>query len=311
MKPVRRVALATAALAGALLAAAPAGAYFEATLVGARGLAMGEGAIATIDDVSAFYWNPAALERLARSEALIDYARPYNLTGLSDGAIAVAMPAFGAGWALAWHRLALSGAYSEDLLTIAAGRQVLERGEHRVAAGLAFKLGRAAFETFTPKNGAPADYGSLTKGSLDAGLNWTTPWHMDFTWVGRDLLEPRYEFVIGSGAGRVPARHELATALRWNPESTITLGWSQSDVSSSFNAGLEILFFDVFAIRSGITNLSNIYRSSGSPNDMQFAGGFGVFHRGYHVDAAALTNHDLGASYRVTLRVPFGRAAAE
>lgn len=310
MNRARNAALALAL--AALLAPAAARATFDQTLVGARGLAMGEGAIATVTDVSAFYWNPAALERLNRPEALLDYARPYNLEGLSDGAIAVGLPAFGAGWALAWHRLALEGVYSEDLWTIAAGRKVWERGPHRVSAGLAFKLGRAGFESFPhPTGGYTIDYGSLTKGSLDAGLRWTTPWSLDVTWVGRDLIEPRYEFVIGSGAGRVPARHEVATALRWNRESTITFGWSQSDVSSSFNAGLEILFFDVFAIRSGVTNLSNIYRSSGSPNDMQFAGGFGVFHRGYHVDAAALTNHDLGASYRVTLRVPFGKAVGE
>lgn len=308
---MRRAGFAAIAFAATLLPAAPSSAYFEQTLVGARGQALGEGAIATVTDASAFYWNPAALERLTGPEALIDLGRPYNLDGLNDGTVAVALPALGGGWAIAWHRLALSGVYSEDLLTIAAGRGVLERGDHRLAAGLAFKLGRAGFEAFADSAGSSVDYGSLTKGSLDASLRWTTPWHADITWVGRDLLEPRYEFVIGSGAGRVPARHELATAFRWNRESTITIGWSQSGVSSSFNAGIEILFFDVFAIRSGVTNLSNIYRSTGSPNDMQFAGGFGVFHRGYHVDASALTNHDLGASYRVTLRVPFGKAPAE
>lgn len=308
----RPTVAALAALAALVLAAPPAAAYFEQTLLGARGLALGEGAIAAVSDVSALYWNPAALSRLRRPEALADYARPYNLTGLSDGAVAVAVPFAGTGWALAWHRLALAGAYSEDLLTVAAGREVLERGDHRLAAGLAFKLGRAAFEEFAePGSGGSVDYGAMTKGSLDAALLWTTPWRVDVTWVARDLLEPRYEFVAGTGGGRVPLRHEAAAAIRWNRESTITLGWSQSDVSSSFNAGLEILFFDVFAIRSGVTNLSNVYRASGSPNDMQFAGGFGVFHRGYHVDAAALTNHDLGASYRVTLRVPFGGAAPE
>ena len=86
--------------------------------------------------------------------------------------------------------------------------------------------------------------------------------------------------------------------------------WSEQDAGpASLNVGIEILFFDVFAIRSGISNLSEVYKSYGSPNDLQYNGGFGVYHKGYFVDAAATTNHDLGASYRVTVRVPFGGGA--
>ena len=65
-----------------------------------------------------------------------------------------------------------------------------------------------------------------------------------------------------------------------------------------------MLFFDVFAIRSGLKNISRVYEAQQSPNDLQFSGGLGVFHRGYYVDATAETSRDLGASYRVTLRFP-------
>jgi hypothetical protein len=86
------------------------------------------------------------------------------------------------------------------------------------------------------------------------------------------------------------------------------VGWSQPDQgSATLNAGMEIRFFDVFAIRSGLQNLSRVYQAYGSPNELQYSGGFGVYHRGYHVDASAVTNHDLGASYRVTVRMPLGR----
>jgi hypothetical protein len=131
---------------------------------------------------------------------------------------------------------------------------------------------------------------------------------VDFAGVMRDVLEPRYEVVAGTGGDLQQSRAELAAALHWNRESTITLGWSQQAAgAATFNAGIEILFFDVFAIRSGIANVSEVYKSYGSPNDLQYNGGFGVYHKGYFVDAAATTNHDLGASYRVTVRVPFGR----
>jgi hypothetical protein len=124
------------------------------------------------------------------------------------------------------------------------------------------------------------------------------------------LLRPRYVFVAGTDGDRLESRHEFAAALRWNRESTITLGWAEPEEgAASINVGLEILFFDVFAIRSGVTNVSNVYQSLSSPTDMQFTGGFGVFHKGYFVDAAATTNRDLGASYQVTLHVPFGGSA--
>ena len=55
----------------------------------------------------------------------------------------------------------------------------------------------------------------------------------------------------------------------------------------------------------GITApLARIVDTQGSPNELDFNGGFGVFHHGYHVDATATTDHDLGASYRITLRAP-------
>jgi hypothetical protein len=297
-----------AGVAAILLAAGPASAYFEQTLVGARGGALGAGASAFVHDVSAYYWNPAALSAVRRPEALADHARPYGVPDLSATAVAVALPAYGSGWAVAWHRYGIADVYAEDQFALAAGRVVWERERHRLAAGATFKYGRLGFAEFAdPLGSGTIDIGSQAKGSLDAGLLWTTPWALDFAWVGRDLLRPRYALVEGSGGDRLETRHELAAALRWNRESTITFGWAEPEVgAASFNAGLEILFFDVFAIRSGVTNLSNVYQSLSPPTDMQFTGGFGVFHKGYYVDAAATTNRDLGASYQVTLRVPFG-----
>ena len=104
------------------------------------------------------------------------------------------------------------------------------------------------------------------------------------------------------------ARSEVAAAFRWNRESTISLGYAQlSNHATTLSAGMEILFFDVFAIRSGLKNISKVYEAQQSPNDLQFSGGFGVFHKGYYVDAAAETSHDLGASYRVSVRFPLGK----
>lgn len=313
MRPCARRVLRTAwaALAILVLSAPPASAYFEDVQVGARGLSIGPAAVATVTDASAYHWNPAALTRLGRAEVLVDYAKPYGLTDLDSGAAVVATPAFGMGWAVAWRHLGLSGVYSEDIFAASAARTLWqERSGHRIDGGLTFKFGRASFDAFTePGTGSSIDYGTVSRGDLDAGLLWTTPWRIDLAWVSRGLLQPRYEFVAGTGGDRIPSRQELGAAFRWNRESTITLGWSQLDGGgSTINAGIEVLFYDVFAIRSGVANLSRVYESYGSPNDLQYQGGFGIFHRGYHIDAAATSDRDLGASYRVTLRVPFRSA---
>lgn len=300
----RRLVLCAAAAALAALAPAPASAYFELTSVGARAVSLGPSAMGLVDDVSAYRWNPAALATLHGDELLLDAARPYGVENLGENAVALGTRRWGTGWAVGWHRVSVADVYAEDQFCAAAGRTVLRTpGGSRLDAGATFTFGRAAFQPFEIAAGSSVDYGVVSKGSLDAALRWRTPWNMDVSWVARDLLQPRYEFEAGTGGDRLDLRQEVAAAFHWNKESTICVGWGQPPRgASSFSAGLEVLFFDVFAIRSGLSNLSSTYQSTSSPNDLTFSGGFGVFHRGVHIDAAAGTHHELGASYRVSLR---------
>ena len=306
-----RAAHAVAALAAwcvaLMLFARPAAAYFDDVATGARGISMGDASIALVSDASAYYWNPAALADTRRPELLIDYARPYAVPDLSASAIAGSARRFGTGWGLAWHHYGIANVYSEDQFCLSAARTVLEsRTGHHVLAGATFKLGRMAFQPFDVPAGT-IDLGSQTKGSLDAGLKWVTPWKFDFSGVLRDINQPRYQFVDNTGGDLQRARLQLGAAIRWNRESTIAMGWSQDKYGvGSLSAGVEVLFFDVFAVRSGISNISRIYQDYGRPTEIGYNGGFGLLHKGYTLDAAAAASHDLGASYRVSLRVPFG-----
>lgn len=314
----RVVALAALALAWAV----PARAWFDQTAVGSRGVSLGYSALACTRDVSAGYWNPAGLAGLERGEILADYSKPYGVPDLGEGALLVGGRRGGTGWAAGWHRLGISDAYAEDVFSLSAGRRAwTPRRGHALDAGATYKWMRVAFQPFEPQDffpddgvavpAATVDYGWQGKGSLDLGLVWTTPWRFDFAWVGRDLIEPRFEFVPGSGGGRLPFRNELAAAWRWNRESCLTAGWSQVDrATTSVNLGFEITFYDVFAIRSGVTNLRPILQSDGSPDKFQYTGGFGVYHKDVFVDAAVFTNFDLGASYRASVRLPIGRGRA-
>jgi len=301
------------ALASMVVLPGSAHAYFELTDTGARTVALGPGAIGMVDDVSAYHWSPAALASLGRPEILLDVSKPYGVENLTENALAAGARRWGTGWAIAWHRTAVADVYAEDQFCAAAGRTLLTVADgSRIDAGVTFRFGRAAFQPFDVPGLGAVDYGAVSKGSFDVGARWRTRWNMDFAWTSRDLLQPRYEFVLGSGGDRLPARQAVAGAFRWNRESTLGLSWTQAARGrGTVNAGLEIVFFDVFAIRSGLTNLTSAYESTNSPNNLQFSGGFGVFHRGYYVDAAAMTHHDLGATYRVTLRFQPGKPGGE
>jgi hypothetical protein len=318
MSRPHRLPAALALVAAAALAASPALAYFDETAVGSRGVSLGFSALACTEDVSAGYWNPAGLAGLDRGQILFDYSKPYGVPDLNEGALMFGGRRWNTGWSVGWHRLGIAGAYAEDAFSLSAGRHVWSsRRGHALDAGATYKWLRAGFQPFEPEDffpddGAPVlpgrvEYGWQGKGSLDLGLLWTTPWKVDFAWVGRDLAEPHFEFVPGSGGGRIPFRNELAAVWRWNRESILTAGWSQVDrVRTSVNVGFEITFYDVFAIRSGLTNLRPLFQSNGSPNKFQYTGGFGIYHNDVYVDTAVYTNHDLGASYRASVRVPVG-----
>ena len=294
-------------LALLLLAPRPAAAYFEDVRTGSRGTSLGPSAIAVVTDPSAYYWNPAGLTELGKPELTADYISMYGLSDLTSGAAAGAARWRGTSFALGWHHLGLQDVYSEDQFAVAAARRVIVRPSgHRVSAGVTFKFSRAAFQPFTAADHAGTlDLGAISRGSFDAGLRWQTPWRTDLAYVVRDVFRPKYEFVEGSGGHQQARRSEVAAAFRWNRESTFSVGWTQLDGGrSTVSTGLEISFYDVFAIRTGLSNLATIYRSYGPPEEIQYEGGFGVFHRGYHVDAVASTTRELGASYRVTVRAP-------
>lgn len=308
----RRSRAGVSALAAWLALALPApacAAWFEYVGMGSRTIGLGPSSLADVDDVSAVHWNPARLPASVRGQALFEFANPYGIEGLSEASIALGRAWRGTTFAAAWHQLGIRDAYAEQQFSLGAGRTVARVLRGSLAAGATYKLQRIAFQAQTDAfTGAAVDFGSQAKGSLDLALHWAGPWRFDVAYVARDLLEPTFQFVPGSGGGTVAASQHLAAALRWNPESVLTFGWTHpgGGLPASWSAGLELRFYDVFAVRSGFQNLSQVWDSRGSPNDLQYTGGVGIFHRGVRVDAAVVSDHDLGATYRATVLVPLG-----
>lgn len=315
----RALPAAAAALALAmLLAPRLAAAYFEDVDTGARAQGMGTAGAAMVEDVTAFYWNPAALDRLARPEAFAAYGKPLGVSGLYTGSVAVGGrgpgPLRDVGLAFAWHRYGVSDVYSEDLFQVSAGHTVKRFASgHELALGGAIKAGRIGVAAYPdPVSGTPVDYGSKTGLSFDSAVLWRSPWKLDMSWVAYDWTSPDYGFFDGSDGTDVPTRHRVGAAYRWNPESTVGAAWTSAghEGGARFDVGLEIWFYDVFAIRSGLTDLGGLPDPGTPATRFQYAGGIGLRDERWRFDLAVATTRELGTSYRFSLIVPFGAGAA-
>ncbi len=284
------------ALLVVLLFAAPAHAYFERVEMDARGLALAGSFGAAVEDISAAHWNPAALSLLARPEGLFTYARPYMVPDLTSGSVVGGFPIVAGGAALSWHRLALDGVVSEDLIGLSYGRWVYRDDDRVVHLG---GTGKLAVVSFDSRAGGPdRDFGSRTRLTGDLGVLWQERANWRFGAVLRHLGEPEFNFVGDAGGDRMPGGLELSASYRWRPESTIMVSRTELAGETAWNYAGEIWFYDVFAVRAGIY-------------DEEFSGGIGVQGGRWELDAAFLTHSMLGNTYRASLRVSLpGKEAA-
>jgi hypothetical protein len=299
-------------VAVSLLAATPAPAYFSNVEVGARPMGLAGAWTASAEDVTAYYWNPAALTRMNRTELFASFGRPYGLSDLNNYSVALGSGGNRVAMAVAWHRQAINDFYAEDLFNISFALGLIRsKSGHEISLGATAKAGRVAFLPFVDPDNPSQEigYGTKTRFFGDAGITYRMPWKLDFGWVYRNINSPNYEFIEGTGGLDLESRNELALAFRWHQESTLFLGWKQrhAQVGSELALGIEIWFYDVFAVRSALSGVGKIGEPNASPIDFDFTGGFGIKHKNWLIDGAVITNQDLGASFQLSLIIPIGR----
>lgn len=275
-------------LLAALTAAVPSEAYFERVEVDARGLALAGALGAATDDVGAAQWNPGALSILSRRQGIFTYSRPYVVQDLTSGSVVAGAPVLGGGAALSWHRLALEGVVSEDLIGLSYGRWVYRDNNRTLHLGATGKLAAVSFDSRAGADGR--DFGSKSKFTGDLGLLWQEHANWRFAAVLRNIGEPSFNFVGESGGDTMPGGLEVSGSYRWRPESTIMLSRTELGGQVGWNYAGEIWFYDVFAVRAGIFN-------------EEFSGGIGVKGGNWEIDAAFLTHSQLGNTYRASLKL--------
>jgi hypothetical protein len=267
-----------------------AGAYFERFQAGARSTAFGRAYSAVADDASATYWNPAALVTLRRSELLFMYAKPFLVENLQASYVGCALPRDDFSLGLAWHHTGVRDVVGEDMISLGIARDLMPPGSRfALAIGGALKLAHVGYVA-TPEQ----DYGREIRLTGDLGLLCNPSRRMALSYVARNLTQPTFEFVAGGGGTRIRRTHDLGFSYRWHPASTFAASMIRDPRGDwALHAGMEVWFYEVFGLRTGF-----------SPG--VFSGGAGLRTERYLIDVAFTTHDELGVSYEISLRVPFG-----
>lgn len=292
---MKRALLAVLAIAAV---AAPSRGYFDRLEVGSRALAMGKAFHALADDPSAVYWNPAGFAWQRKSAVLLAHYRPYVVEDLSVNFAAVTLPLpprFGTA-GVGWHHTGLKNVVGEDLFYLSAARKASLPAVGDVGFGVTGKIFRVGYKSFTERETLEnVDYGSQTRFAVDIGAIVQPTDLVRIGAILRNVGEPEFDFVAGSGGTRMEAEVEGSVTYQWNPAALVSAGVAR-DRRGDYRptAGSEVIFYDVFALRSGIF-------------DYEFWGGFGIVTNEILFDAGFNTHKDLGVSYMASVTVPLGR----
>ncbi len=261
---VATVGLVTASLSPSVFGQAKVGttgAQFLELGVSARAMAMGEAFISVVDDISAVYYNPAALTTLFGREASFTYISLPADVGYGFGAIGFPLESIGGvvgigaygltsgdiiettyeqgivsptvagtGRTFAWNNLALSlsyGRYLTDRFSIGMSVKYIGEFVHEYSA-----------------NGWAADVGTI----YDTGFRGfkigmaITNFGPDMRFINVNYPLP-INFKFGASINVVEqVDHYVTLAAE---------GWHPSDNLEKYNVGLEYVFKDMFALRGG------------------------------------------------------------
>ncbi len=260
-----------------------ASAHFERPLLSTRAAALGGAFVAIADDASAVVDNPAGLCSLPTLSLLATYQRPYGVTGLDDGYLAVAVPVPGVNLGASWFHRGLAGAYSEDLLTVAVACDVKRTSEDAsLSVGASVDLARVAAgdEAADPATAVAFGAGVLLRPFAFIGVGYSI----------RNLNQPDIDLVPGGGSTALESAQAVGLAYYWQDRLVVTVETRQDATGAWRNrGGAELRLERHLALRGGLdSNRATI--------------GVGILWQGFAFDAGMTGHETLGASYAVTLR---------
>jgi hypothetical protein len=233
---------------------------FEDVELGARPLGMGSAFVATADDASAIFWNPAGLTRVDGRELTMSYMELYDLVSYSSVGYAhpLKMGKIGAGLVSSSD---IDGAYRETILALSAAGKVY-RG---------LSLGSNVKYLSSSASTGEVSVGSGKGVSLDLGCQYGIK--EDLVSLGivfqnlagyvsynreavRDIPGQKYSqrpgFSYKAGAGV-----KLESILPYVDKTVLSVQLADGNV----HTGLECIFWNVAAIRAGFRTGNALTRS--------------------------------------------------
>lgn len=274
----------------ALLFATDAGAYFERLAVSSRVDAMGGAFVSVADDASAVVLNPAGLAKVRSPVVLSTISEPYGITDLREYFLAAAIPSRFAAIGVSWHHFGLDGVTSEDLFSLAVGKDIIRTSQDAsLSVGGGIDIARVAYAD-------PVDASAtVVTGSLSILLR-------PFPFIGagyavRNIGEPSFDFALPAWSN--PSGIEPGTARL---EATHTFGFAYHregmfSVQYERERGQDGRWRD----RLGIEAMAGEYvRIRGGLSGRDVTGGVGATWSNVAIDVGVTSHGALGLSYGVS-----------
>jgi len=268
-------------------------AYFERLAVSSRVHALGGAFVSVADDASAVVLNPAGLTQIRSACVLSTISEPYGLSDLGEYTFAAGLPSKHGTLGISWHRLGLEGVTSEDLFTIAFGRDLIRTSQDAsLSVGAGLDISHVAY---TDEGGGAS--ATALSGTLAVLLR-------PFPFIGagytvRNLGEPSFDFAVlapgsdGSALDRTQLKttHAFGFAYHWQELFSVVYERERGqDARWSDRFGVEVRAGDHLRARSGLAGAD-------------VTGGVGVLWSNVTIDAG-VTSHDmLGLSYLVSVGI--------
>jgi hypothetical protein len=277
----RTTVLGIASLAAALLCCSQAQAHFERLLASSRTLSMGGAFVSVADDASASLINPAGLAQSKSYSFLASLNQPYGIEDLEESYIATAVPTKLGVFGLSWHRLALDGVTSEDLFSIAFGRDYIRNTlDASLSFGGSIDIARVSYsEPYgSSKAIATGSLGMLLRPFPIIGIGYSV----------KNLGQGSLDFVPGGGGTPMRAVHTWGVAYHWQQVSLLFERQRGQDRVWNNHLGLEVRIPSGLRIRSGL-------------DKKDVSGGIGLNISRLQIDIGVASHDMIGTSYMLTL----------
>ncbi len=263
--------------------------------VSARSAATGESILATVDDATAVYWNPAGLSAVGKNEISSMWSNLHGLEGLDNAYLAYAKPVSSKlGIGIDWMHMGFSDPdffYHQNRYAVALGYRL----HSRLALGATAKM--LSLDAGLQDIANPQDFSSSGSAlGYDFGVVISPSNGLKLGIVAQDIGGTDLEY--GNGIKRPFFRSDLRFGVAWTamPQLSLTCGLDQSA-----RFGAEYQIHPVLTLRAG----AHRNRDSNANDGLGYAFGTGLHLQQFDLDYAYSSLPDLGVTHRFSLNFSF------